>query len=242
MKDIDQIPIRLAVNRIKATLAVALIVAANLSLTGCLTYFAVRHDPPPSGLDQIKEGLNRKTVENLLGGAEKKDGNVYTYEYNTRERPPLWAAIFLDLYAPVVGVVYYGDFKKAEKAGVAKMRIVYGPKDTVISLNHGYAEAESEYFRWINSTNRNEEKQLVCVSANRGYAHAQAVQAVTYRYGLWHAEADYVKAYVWLKLADFGGQHNLQKVMTAWAQNMTSEQLAEAERSFREWGPGSCGK
>jgi hypothetical protein len=242
MKDNNQIPIRLAVTGIRATLAVALIVATNLSLTGCLTYFAVRHDPPPSGLDQIKEGLDRKTVEDLLGGAEKKDSNVYTYEYNTRERPPLWAAIFLDLYAPVVGVVYYGDFKKAEKAGKAEIRIVYGPKDTVISLNDTYVEAESDYFRWINSTNRNEKEQLLCVSANRGYAHAQAIQAVIYRYGLWNAETDDVKAYVWLKLADFEGQHNLQKVMTAWAQNMTSEQLAEAERSFREWEPESCEK
>jgi hypothetical protein len=227
---------------IKATLTVALIVAMNLSLTGCLTYFAIRHDPPPSGLDQIKEGLDRKTVEHILGEAKKKDSNVYTYEYNTRERPPLWAGIFLDLYVPAAGIIYYGDFKKAEEAGKGKMRIVYGPKDTVISLNNIYVEAESDYVRWINSTNRNEEIELLCISANRGYAHAQAIQAVMYRYGLWNTATDYIKAYVWLKLADFGGQHNIQKMMTAWTENMTSEQREEAERSFREWEPGFCGK
>ena len=91
------------------------------------------------------------------------------------------------------------------------MTIVFSPKDTVITLN--YDNAEKEYLRWINSTNRYEEIGLLCSSANNGYANTQAIQAMRYRYGLYNTAIDNIQAYFWLKLADFGGQHNLQEVM-----------------------------
>jgi hypothetical protein len=240
MRKKNQIPILLANKRIIKSMTSVLVLIINLGFTGCLTYMIATHDPPPSNLDQIKEGVDRKTVESVLGKPKQKNANVYTYEYNTYKAPALWGAILFDVMTWGMSAIYYGDFKKGEKADKTRMKIIFSPSDTVVSLK--YALAESNYFRWINSANRNEEIKLLCVSANSGYAHAQAIQAMMYRYGLWNTEIDNVKAYRWLKLADFGGQHNAQEVMTAWTKNMTSEEMEEAEKSFREWEPASCEK
>ncbi|MEJ2729309.1 MAG: hypothetical protein P8185_12510 [Deltaproteobacteria bacterium] len=184
--------------------------------------------------------MDRKTVENILGKPIQKNNNVYTYEYNTTEFGGLWGPIIFDVITLGTSAIYYSDFKKMEKADKAKMRIVFGPKDTVVNVNYDFAEGN--YIQWLNGSNREAEIKLLCISANSGYAHAQATQAVRYRYGLWDTETDKVKAYLWLKLADFGGHDNVKEVMTAWAQNMTRDEIEEAEKSFREWKPGSCGK
>lgn len=240
MKMIIQMPILSADRKIKIALYIVLFLIMDISLTGCMTYFAATYDSPPSNLDQLKEGVDRKTVESVLGKPKQKTNNVSTYEYNTRQIPPLWTAIFLDIYTFGTSAVFYGDLKKGEAAGKASLKIVFSPRDTVVNLN--YDHAEQEYLRWINGTNRYEEIGLLCSSANDGYARTQVIQAMRYRYGLYNTATDNSQAYFWLKLADFGGQHNIQEVMTAWSGSMTSGEIEAAEKAFREWKSESCEK
>ena len=218
---------------------VLIIIICN-GFIGCTTYVVATHDNPPSNLDQIKKGVDRKTVERILGKPKKKDGKVYTYEYNKYNAPALWGAVLFDVMTFGTSAVYYGDFKKAEKAGKEKFKVVYGPKDKVISNNDDYDIARDIYLRWVISANRPKEFELLCISANNGYSFAQVIQAMRYRYGLYNTEIDRDRAYLWLKLADFGGRKNLLKVMTIWANNMTAKELKDAEKSFTNWEPESC--
>ena len=223
---------------IKLTRMIVIILILDLNLTGCMTYLAATYDAPPSHLNQIKEGVDRKTVESILGRPKQKNNNVYTYEFNKVEFGGFWGPLILDVVTFGTSAVYYGDIKKSIKADKAQMRIVYGPKNKVISIN--YDQAENQYLQWIISSNRMKEIELLCASANNGYAHAQAIQAMRYRYGLWSTEIDNQKAYLWLKLADFGGQSNVRELLTTWAEHMTSQELETAEKSFQEWEPVSC--
>ena len=215
-----------------------LILYIIFNVIGCTTFFVATLDSPPSNINQLKIGLDRKSVDDILGKPKEINNNVYTYEFSNIEKPSIWPAMFFDVVTVGTSAVYYGDLKKDEKAHKIKKRIVFSPNNKVVNLN--YDLTEGEFLQWLNISNRESDLGLLCTSANNGHAYAQAIQAMRYHYGLWDTEIDRVKAYLWIKLADFGGRHDLKGLMTDWANNMTSKEIDNAEKLFFAWEPGLC--
>ena len=73
-------------------------------------------------------------------------------------------------------------------------------------------------------------------AADQGYARAQNNLGVMYNRGQ-GVPQDYVMAHMWFNLAAALGDEKALKTRDALAKNMTSEQIAEAQRLAREWKP-----
>jgi len=217
------------------------LLAALLSpfLGGCFTATALTWGPPPPDLTVIRVGATRETVERTLGEPVRQEHNVSTYEYNTRNlRTPGFVLLGLVADAITLGGMGAGPTWEAYRAQLAESSIVYGPRDTVIGVSH--RQAEAQYLTWLHSGSRKENLEGLCHAANAGYAPAQAAQAMRYWYGLWGTDVDRVQAYVWLRLAAFGGQGSASEIQSGWASVMTPDQVAEANRLFMEWDPAPC--
>ncbi len=226
-----------------------LVLAGMLSVSagGCMTFEAFRlavASPPPD-LTIIKVGATRETVERVLGQPVRRESNVHTYEYDRRHVGPLVGGAALLIFgamdfftAGLFSAAHWHDMKKAEEAQRASVSIVYGPRDTVIGVSH--QQAEAQYLAWLHSRNRKQGLARLCLAANAGYAPAQSAQAMRYWYGLWDTDVDRVQAYLWLRLAAFGGERSASQIADEWPAVMTGDQVAEADRLFKEWEPAPC--
>ncbi len=105
---------------------------------------------------------------------------------------------------------------------------------------YGRGEPNKESLRWL------------CLAANQGYAPAQEMLGKLHagffsgKYsGDWSdagfAEPDRVRAYMWHSLATSSWQRRAGYFKDALADQMTPEQIAEAEKLAAEWKPGDCG-
>lgn len=216
-------------------------------LGGCMTYEAARLTTasPPPDLTVIKVGATRETIEQVLGKPVKCENSVCTYEYNTSDPGVFVRVIGVPLSATMdfftgglFSVAYWSDFRKAREAQRAEVSIVYGPRDTVTGLSA--KDAEAQYHQWLHSEDRKESLRLLCLAANAGFAPAQSAEAMRHRYGLWASDVDRVRAYLWLRLAAFGGHPSASETMSEWAATLTPGDIAEADRLFRDWEPESC--
>lgn len=231
---------------VRAILRALCVATLSPLLSGCATLAVATWGPPPPDLAVIKVGVSRETVEQALGKPVTCRHNVCTYEHNTRDvrrAGTLALAVFNDamsafLTAGAASAIYGVQMMIARQAQRAKVSIVYGPRDTVIGPSHEAAEAE--YRRWLGSGDRKEHLGVLCSAANAGFAPAQSTQAMRYWYGLWDSDPDRVRGYLWLRLAAFGGHGIATEAMTEWAASMRPEEIAEADRLFRDWEPEAC--
>ena len=73
-------------------------------------------------------------------------------------------------------------------------------------------------------------------AANQGNVNSQVVLAAMYYLGR-GAPKDNVTAYKWLSLATARGAKNAEDMRNTVAAEMTSAQIAKAQRLVREWKP-----
>lgn len=116
----------------------------------------------------------------------------------------------------------------------------------LVDAEKGDREAQFQLYR----VSRPSGKSLtwLCLAANQGYAPAQEefgdLHAGVYG-GDWSdagfAEPDRVRAHMWYSLAASSGHRRARFSRNTVANQMTPEQIAEAERLAADWKPGDCG-
>lgn len=225
-----------SVRRRSAIFAVsALTLLSLMVLEGCASYLVARWESPPEGQNQIKVGTPRSIVEQVLGEPVAKDGAVHTYEYSTKDRPNPAIVVPLDVLTMGMMSFHWGDMEKGYQSQRARRQLAYGPDDRVISLSPTSANVTFE--QWLRSEERAANLELLCEAANNGQPGALAVQAASYRYGLWGAEVNPTKAYLFIRLAAFFGNPSALRTSYTWRAGMSPEDLAEAERQTAHWQP-----
>ncbi len=228
--------------------AIAMIAA---SLTGCLSYHLLTEDSPPD-LSVIKIGATRETVERELGKPEQKEHNIYTYEYNPQAAPNklnmsksqllFWMA-FADVASMGLTAAYGPGIQRAKDANKAEVAIVYAPNGKVLSLFRTDVPGQKQdgtglFHAWLQSPASLDDQRL-CLAANQGYAPAQFTQAMRYGYGI-GTEPDDIKAYMWARLAAFGGHPSAEETARGWGRKMNTKDVEKGEALFREFGPADC--
>jgi TPR repeat protein len=180
------------------------------------------------------QGIPRKSVEKVLGTPKVQTNNVSYYEYN-KEDWPIVASFFADFLTMGATIFFASDAHQAQRETIG---ILYSPEDTVVGIS--FSEVEAQYRKWLQSENQDKELNDLCLTANLGYGPAQAVQGARYQYGLWNTKVDNKKAYLWFELAEFGGQKNAKKAITTLSKKLSSTEIAEINKQFSNWTPGSC--
>ena len=142
-----------------------------------------------------------------------------------------------------------GDIFLVPGEVVAYEEILLAEKDReklLVDAEKGDREAQFQLYR----VSRPSGKSLtwLCLAANQGYAPAQEefgdLHAGVYG-GDWSdagfAEPDRVRAHMWYSLAASSGHRRARFSRNTVANQMTPEQIAEAERLAADWKPGDCG-
>ncbi len=93
------------------------------------------------------------------------------------------------------------------------------------------SEAQAERWKWM------------CRAAHGGDSRAQHWMAARYRAGVLEPKVrDDVQAHLWYSLAASNGDAAAERALIALAEEMTAEQITEAERLHTQWkpSPGAC--
>jgi TPR repeat protein len=119
------------------------------------------------------------------------------------------------------GMLYYQVIKKGAEEG--------GPERQMQAYSH------------LVSTDRNEALYWLCQAADKGYVQALVEVGNLYWRGHAGTSKDLERAFVWYALADKQGSDSwdvweLRQIK----QEMTPQQLAEAEQMLADWKPGQC--
>lgn len=236
-------PVRPVPRWLRSVALAGLVTFVLLPTAGCMTYAALRKGPPPD-LGRITVGTPRETVEDILGEPISRQYNLSTYEHDTRQdrltratSVPLAAT--LDVFTMgLLGAEYWGDIQRSYRGQRVRTTIAYAPNERVVG-SWG-ADFEPSFVPMLGMERLESRLQWVCASASSGYAPAQAIQAMRYRYGLWGTAVDSLEGYLWLRLAAFGGHPGAGELAEQWAVTMPADQVAAAERQYNEWSPKPC--
>jgi hypothetical protein len=106
-------------------------------------------------------------------------------------------------------------------------------------------DPESRYELAIRSRNAEEAWRWFCLAAHQGHGMAQYSLANYYRYSLANfyrsgrtpVEQDFVRAYLWQKLSAETGYEYAAKALPYTEQEMTTDQITEANLLVKEWEP-----
>ena len=82
--------------------------------------------------------------------------------------------------------------------------------------------------------------QGLCDDAERGDGKARRAIGLHYWRGWWPTERDLVRAYQWLSLAAWANDGDAPGLRDKLADEMTGDQIVEAERLVARWKPGQC--
>jgi len=113
-------------------------------------------------------------------------------------------------------------YQKAAEQGHAWAQVNLGRR---YAQGQGVAQNDQEAFQWVRK------------AAEQGYATAEGVLGSMYYEGRWGAPQDYVLARVWLTLAAEQGSEKAAGLRDFLEEEMTLDELAEAQRLAREWTP-----
>jgi hypothetical protein len=80
----------------------------------------------------------------------------------------------------------------------------------------------------------------LCRAADQGDANAQYRLGLLYRYGQEGLPQDYIRSYMWYKLAQTNGLLSADPEIDAVTRRISPAQLLEADRLVEEWQPGKC--
>jgi hypothetical protein len=224
-----------------AVFRLLLLAAAVGPMSGCATKLVLQElTGARPDLELVKVGAPRTVIERELGAPARTEHNVAVYELYVSSTPQgqalfmLPGAIIIDM--ATWGVMLAGPINRKERENTKRWDIVYGPAGNVISLSHTAAAAT--FREWMDAeADRQGDLERLARSANEGYAPAQMLQAVRYRYGLWNTAPDAERAYLWARLAEHGGHRGAQEMRTGWARAMSAEQRAAADAKFQAWEP-----
>ena len=136
--------------------------------------------------------------------------------------PPAWADFQAGLEAADRGDYHTAvkEFQLSAERGDVKARYNLG---VMYQLGLGVPQDDQEAVRWFRK------------AAEQGYATAESVLGSMYYEGRWGAPQDYVLARVWLTLAAEQGSEKAADLRDFLEEEMTLDQLAEAQRLVREW-------
>jgi hypothetical protein len=213
----------------------------SVALGGCATLYTAKATLDPPDIASIQIGVPRETVRRVLGEPIRQQDNVSVYEYfQPAKKAGLWmvpAAAMVEIY----GLGTIGpQFRRAIIESTKQLNVAYAPNGKVAEYWHGGdadRPAATSFRLWLYERGRTRRVQDLDKSASRGYAPAQFMQAVRYRYGLWGTPVDSVSAYMWARLGAFAGYASAQETLAAWSATMSPDELAEGERRFKEWQP-----
>jgi|WetSurMetagenome_2_1015567.scaffolds.fasta_scaffold24654_3 hypothetical protein len=178
-------------------------------------------------LTGVQLGANRETIEQTLGMPievrKDSDQTIATYTFD-RERPPqdpdvgLFAEVLFLPWQPVIWAVV-ADSREKEKG---RLKITYGPGDTVVALDPLLVEARERFLR-----------------AACGDATAQYMAGYEQEYGL-GVSRNLVKAYVWYSISAANGRAEANTQRDRTVIKMTPEQLTAAQNLVKTWSPPNC--
>jgi hypothetical protein len=208
--------------------------------------------PSPTNFERLEIGTPRSTVESVLGSPESQEYNRATYEFSRGSMfaPPETTGLMGRFGRGVLAAAGSATwFFLAEPAFVGAavwqrkgfhglITIVYGPDGRVIG--RWYEAAEALYITWKARRRPEERLDLLCRAANGGYPAAQHAQAVRYEVGLFDTPVSVTEAYVWARLAEFGGAPRGSMARQRLAARLDATQLAEADARYATWSPAPC--
>jgi hypothetical protein len=185
-------------------------------VAGCSIFMAATADAP-SDMRPLEPGSMRFAVEAVLGEPKAEEYNRATYEFSRGNffAPGesqglmgragrglvigLASATHLFIMEPLSGAI--GAMESTGRYGL--ITIVYGPDGRVIG--RPYEAAQALYVAWESQRRPEERLDLLCRAANAGYPAAKYAEAIRYQIGLFATPVNLGKAYLWARLAGFGG-------------------------------------
>lgn len=234
-----------------ARLPLALALLCPVVLAGCSMIVAATADAP-SDFRPLEPGTMRFAVEAVLGEPEVEEYNRATYKFSRgsffapSEPDGLMARAGRGLLIGLVSVTHFfimeplaGGIGYMESTGRhGLITIVYGPDGRVIGRS--YEAAQAFYVSWKIRLRPEERLDLLCQAANGGYPPAQYAQAIRYQIGLFGTAVDHAQAYLWARLAEFGGDPRAASLRNALAADLDPARKAEVDASYATWSPAPC--
>ncbi len=220
-------------------------------LAGCSMIVAATADAP-SDMRPLEPGSMRFAVEAVLGEPKSEEYNRATYEFSRGSffAPAeleglmgragrglaigLASVTHLFIMEPLAGGI--GMMESTGRSGL--ITIVYGPDGRVIG--RPYEAAQALYVAWKSQPRPEERLDLLCRAASGGSAAAQYAQAVRYEIGLFATPVDRGEAYLWARLAEFGGDPRAASLRSRLAAELDPARRAEIDTRFARWSPAPC--
>jgi hypothetical protein len=220
-------------------------------VAGCSIFMAATADAP-SDMRPLEPGSMRFAVEAVLGQPKAEEYNRATYEFSRGgffapvESQGLMgragrglvvglaSATHLFIMEPLSGAI--GAMESTGRYGL--ITIVYGPDGRVIG--RPYEAAQALYVAWKSQRRPEERLDLLCRAANGGYPAAQYAEAIRYQIGLFATPVDLGKAYLWARLAEFGGASRAAPLRSRLSADLDPPRRAEMDARFARWSPEPC--
>jgi hypothetical protein len=116
-----------------------------------------------------------------------------------------------------------------------------GPLKKLASGKQGDPALQMRLYSNLSRTEPTQSLYWLCQAADNGYFKAQVEVGNLYWRGRLGAKIDLRKAYVWYSLADKSGSDNWDVWELRSVKNeMTPDELTEAEQMLADWRPGQC--
>lgn len=116
-----------------------------------------------------------------------------------------------------------GDVSQEQVAEIVR-------RDGEAEYRHGMADYGKRPTAW----------KWFCLAANQGHSNAQFQLGNMHRWGHEPLKLDVVQAYLWFTLAASGGVAYAGNDRAEISKEMSTAQVAHAEKLVKEWKPGSC--
>jgi hypothetical protein len=238
-------------NARRGVVKAVVLAVCGMNLAACMAALGAA-SPSPTNFERFEIGTPRSTVESVLGSPVSQQYNRATYAFSRGSwfAPPETTGLMGRLGRGALGAagsaVSLFTLEPLAAAGVAVTRkgfegqitVVYGPDGRVIGL--WYEAAEAFYVAWKARRRPEERLDLLCRAANGGYPSAQHAQAVRYEVGLFDTPVSVTEAYIWARLAEFGGDPRAGMARQRLAARLDPARLAAADARYASWSPAPC--
>lgn len=236
---------------LRSSMWTAVFALLGASAAGCSVFVAATATAP-SDIRPLEIGTMRFAVEAVLGDPESEEDNRATYEFSRGsffapgEADGLIAGVGRGLFVglvsathlfimePLSGWIAYDEIKSRH----GLITLVYGPDGRVIGRS--YEAAQALYVAWKTQPRPDDRLDLLCHAANAGYPSAQHAQAVRHQLGLFGTPVDVAEAYLWARLAAFGGDPRAARLQEHLAAELDPGRRAEIDARYAHWTPEPC--
>ena len=101
-------------------------------------------------------------------------------------------------------------------------------------------EANAQWYLYFTERADISSLKWLCRAADQGMSRAQIELAEQYEHGTRMIHQDLAQSYIWYSLAARGGVEDSRSKLEKLTNNMTLEQIEEAEKKLAAWTPGQC--